>query len=501
MENKKEPLEKNPRVKIEQLVREALSKMAHTIVGARVAALSQMSSKKNKWFNLDMEESDIVTEQLNAWKNNIYLPLILETFFVTKDRQTRALLEHWRLSYQPLNKSPRVAIEIPTVYKKLVVLIRSLYSFLRMLPAHQLYRDLQKHERATAQISYLMRQDAEGGPSFNNAPTSEFNFGHVKTPFGKLALYVRYRHNCSHNTLAPENCLDIKSPFDSGRFHMGKGKEREEDERHPTERSAPIGIPTANQGGIRRAQVPVVSPSRTAGSDPFRILEEELYAYMTPPTSTSSSSKTSCENCTPPFQCYADRSPPPIQDFLSASPFSPPFTDLPPLPMMPPSSSFRPILPVSNTTNNSSSPRYHQRPRAGSCHSRTASEGAIIAGGRGASAAAAAAVQEPPFSFPDGTLTLHYHRGGQHYNHPLGALLAEGASPYLLAESSPAFALTTSQDKDGELGLFVRGCREAPDLQMFHFKDGAASSFKVMSHYEALNHFRKVLEDFDNLEM
>ncbi|KND02920.1 uncharacterized protein SPPG_02001 [Spizellomyces punctatus DAOM BR117] len=248
----------------EQIIQNVYSKVAQVIVQARATehARRSLSSgrKLNKWFNLETLDIESLKEELKYWRAHAITspqppPLIIDIFLdlsaltasqvlmlrdeLTQRRQRighehlqavdpstgisgrhkSVLLESWQLtlSHPIASQAP----ELPVVYKKSVALFRSLYSYVRLLPAYRLYRKLRRQKDGNLGIGYrlstsrVMPVDEAGLDQLHSSGDmrrglSEYNFGSIDTPFGVFSLHVNYRLECDFSVEDPEAVLGTR---------------------------------------------------------------------------------------------------------------------------------------------------------------------------------------------------------------------------------------------------------------------------------------------------
>ncbi|KAK5696633.1 autophagy protein 13 [Elasticomyces elasticus] len=181
--------------RLNQIIQHFHTKAALTICSAR-AQLPRVRAKdgnvkQDRWFNIVLDDTDALLDELQEWKRSDLSsdrppPLVIEVYIDTANlSQNQALViadetgKRWDVadalagsgqsSPRPTNRQggkfcevvlERWTIELgdwsqdtaagrheqlPNVYKKGVVLFRSLYTFLRFLPAWKLYRRLGRH--------------------------------------------------------------------------------------------------------------------------------------------------------------------------------------------------------------------------------------------------------------------------------------------------------------------------------------------------------------------
>ncbi|RLN91198.1 hypothetical protein BBJ28_00003286 [Nothophytophthora sp. Chile5] len=196
--------ESTGRSKTEQVVLEFLYKVAELIVQSRVAFQAEPDLRRGNRrarFNLDIEEVPFVREAMAAWKEDVRLPLAIDVFWAGDGQ--RVLLERWHVVFAPdddntsafLSSTYDVIQQLKEVCKRISVLLRALFSFMRQLPAHRLfaqsYPSALSYKLHTASASDSARVFAATG-----AATSGYAFIPIVTPFGRLKVSAVYRRDC-----------------------------------------------------------------------------------------------------------------------------------------------------------------------------------------------------------------------------------------------------------------------------------------------------------------
>ncbi|GAA94722.1 uncharacterized protein L969DRAFT_74895 [Mixia osmundae IAM 14324] len=208
--------------KVDQLLQQVYSKTAAILTEARLthvqgegSNLQAQAKRTNKWFNLELEDTEIFKEELKLWRSITALlsssssprastsstapavpPMVLDIILDTCDLAPNDVLvlrhedgKTTRLddlqgilaslsasqaaqyqSYTPSTTPQRVRIvlerwtlqfsppappiqpELPHVYKLCTVLFRALHSLIRTLPAYALHRQLRKRGRPTSSL-------------------------------------------------------------------------------------------------------------------------------------------------------------------------------------------------------------------------------------------------------------------------------------------------------------------------------------------------------------
>ena len=205
-------------------------------------------------FNIELEESDALADDYQAWKtsdvlNNRPPTMIVETYLSTKDllsnqslvvydefgkrwdvedairsfysarsslesRQASfdVVLERWNIELGDTDNSlPKdLGVILPKVYKNSIVLFRSLFTMMNLLPAWKLSKKSQK-SRPTHQLPKLHYRVYQSGespvssgidnlsiplPETQSQPIQDYFFGRIESPAGPFSIAVSYRSNC-----------------------------------------------------------------------------------------------------------------------------------------------------------------------------------------------------------------------------------------------------------------------------------------------------------------
>ncbi|KAJ6261203.1 hypothetical protein Dda_3871 [Drechslerella dactyloides] len=239
------------RGRLNQLMTNFFLKLALVVVRSRmdvppVFTRGTANRKINKWFNVELEETDIFKEDLRLWKysdatDNRPPTLIIETYIDAEDltpNQTlvildenekrhnvettllafrnwrrgnplnskkEVVLERWRVNLSPPTGEP--APELAVVYKKSIVLFRSLYSYARLLPSWKLQKKLAKGNKSSLRLCCRV-VNGDTTPIPHPDPleialipretnvTNSFQFGAVESPAGTFTVKVDYRRQC-----------------------------------------------------------------------------------------------------------------------------------------------------------------------------------------------------------------------------------------------------------------------------------------------------------------
>jgi hypothetical protein len=78
-------------------------------------------------------------------------------------------------------------MEVQSVYKKVIVMVRAIYAKLRLMPGHKLARECRKHKTVTAALKYKIqgcRKDVTCIPNLGEM------WDAVITPYGRFVIYI-----------------------------------------------------------------------------------------------------------------------------------------------------------------------------------------------------------------------------------------------------------------------------------------------------------------------
>lgn len=260
--------------KLNQVIQNYFTKSALTILDSRVSlpqAYSKDSKTKrvNKWFNVEINETDILRDDVRLWRSCDAVshrppPMIVELYIDAQDltnNQSLVIIDgqgrRWDVE-EALNKSPsssagpsgqpsrpEVVVEKwvvqlgqspgeipqdlstnnPRTYKNTVVLLRSLYTFSRLLPAWKFGKRSSKTGSAprSPKLRYRITQGPQPEQQHRNDQLAvplfksdievldTFVFDPIDSPAGPLCLQVTYRNQCDFR-------IDNSETFLSSRF-------------------------------------------------------------------------------------------------------------------------------------------------------------------------------------------------------------------------------------------------------------------------------------------
>eukprot|EP01018_Ginkgo_biloba_P034228 Gb_24186 [translate_table: standard] len=223
--------------KIEQIVVEFFAKTLQIIVESRIPPVSSSSPlspcspaalrAKDKWFSLAL--GDNKSFNVEPWgKIPTLEPMFVDVlllghmppasrasvpitraggplgFLDVRDEESKqtqsvdasTILERWTVHYAQNSSSinndhSNADVEVPVVYKKAVILLRSLYCTARLLPAYRHFRHLKStcNNPNTPRLVHRILASPEPRPRREMA---SYSFAPVETPLGKLCVSVSY---------------------------------------------------------------------------------------------------------------------------------------------------------------------------------------------------------------------------------------------------------------------------------------------------------------------
>jgi len=224
------------------LVVQAFQKILDVVLLGRVNTrrpAERRHRSQRTYFNLDLPELGSVRDILAPWSSgNIHLPLVVDLFGsadalgdVGKEPSgDYVLVERWTLHYKEKEmlsstggSSSELKAQLRLVLKRIMILLRTIYAFLRILPAHSLVR---RGVKASTELFYSIHCSAvasDGGASLLPAPNpipvpkssealrqpkaildsrvplafleqvSNHAFPEIETPYGTLCVEVYYK--------------------------------------------------------------------------------------------------------------------------------------------------------------------------------------------------------------------------------------------------------------------------------------------------------------------
>ncbi|OAY82372.1 Autophagy-related protein 13 [Ananas comosus] len=189
---------------------------------------SPSSSKpRDRWFNLALRECPAALENFDLWRQSNLEPLVIDIVLIrrasspeTPDRRVNwsgegaRIVERWVVQYEShgLIGRRRSRLEIRNLCeemcKRSIVLLRSLYLFIRLLPAYKLFCELNSSGRIRPLgLSHRISSFVEPFTRAEDAEMKHFGFVPIGTSCGRLSLTVSYLPNLENVGSEPSTPL------------------------------------------------------------------------------------------------------------------------------------------------------------------------------------------------------------------------------------------------------------------------------------------------------
>ncbi|KAG9251306.1 autophagy-related protein 13-domain-containing protein [Emericellopsis atlantica] len=237
--------------KLDQIVQNFFNKVAVLVLDSRIKTKPTRTAngvkKPNKWFQLETDEIDDFRDELKTWKLSGSIdsrppPLIIEVYLDTSrlessqsltivdeegkrwdvmeqlsevsangttTRNTQVILERWKVELRATDNPPSddFGPSLPTIYKKAIVFFRSFFAASRLLPAWRFASQgaaRNPHPALIPRCRIRTSDPRSTGIDLLKSPidgksdaTTDYLFGDLDIPVGRMAVAVTYRNDCS----------------------------------------------------------------------------------------------------------------------------------------------------------------------------------------------------------------------------------------------------------------------------------------------------------------
>lgn len=222
------------RLSVDTYVAECFIKCGGVILASRLHKPVKPTADKRsaRWFHLDFDEIQTPGMEVEQWRRSTADPMVLEFYLNTQtsgmppgatpalppSSSLDILLERWTLQFHrpgaasahnasPSSQAPtgsssvnaRAGGDELVVYKRMLLLVRCLYTFLRTLPAYKICSTVQKGDTSTPfRISYRVLRgtstlgDANNKRVFAHSRMKTFEFSPVEAASGAFHIAVEY---------------------------------------------------------------------------------------------------------------------------------------------------------------------------------------------------------------------------------------------------------------------------------------------------------------------
>ncbi|CAN4100645.1 unnamed protein product [Withania somnifera] len=195
-----------------------LLKSLHIILDSRVPSIRPCGGigevkKSDKWFNLVLGDRPAVLDNLNLLHRNLAEPMIIDIILIQDESSTslehnsgttfagsytETIIERWVVQCE--NRRSMVShmgdSAFKKTYKKSIILLRSLYSMMRLLPAFKAFRKLSSSRwSCNFDINFKISSFSEPFSRVEEEMMKQYTFTSVDAQQGRLSLSVTYREN------------------------------------------------------------------------------------------------------------------------------------------------------------------------------------------------------------------------------------------------------------------------------------------------------------------
>ncbi|KAG8381638.1 hypothetical protein BUALT_Bualt06G0142400 [Buddleja alternifolia] len=297
--------------RFEQILNQFLLKSLHVILDSRVPTNRPCSrsgeiKKSDKWFNLVLGDRPAAMDSLSFWNRNLMEPMVIDIILVqespnsSSDMFIETVVERWIVQYEyqrPMSPQNSDASH-RKAYKKSIILLRSVYSMLRLLPAYKAFQKVRSlKQNCDFEISYKICSFSAPFSRMEEESMKRYSFVPIDAQQGCLSISVIYREDLSDFNLdaivscPPEIITDyVGSPLtDPMRAFPSSSSEKGRSTSYPirgrqSPSSSPFHRPHSWTSGVHK-DVSSQQNQPFSGSPPLYKSPYE-YSYSSSPTET-----------------------------------------------------------------------------------------------------------------------------------------------------------------------------------------------------------------------
>jgi autophagy-related protein 13 len=308
----------------EQVITEIFAKSLHVIlqsrspfVSSRNYLLDQISSSpssssgspftgssgpRDKWFNLALSECPAALENSDFWRQSNLEPLVIDILLVNRVSGTENLLERWVVQYESRKQPGTGRKSKRTYYKAATILFRSLYLLVRLLPAYNLFREINSSGRIRP-LGLLHRIQPFVNPlsRLEEAEMRHLSLAPIETPSGRLSHSVSYLPVLDDISIVSEPSTPLSTEFIPDYVGSPTTDPLKRFQTLPVVGSAPIYVQPSRRHSwsTDRLGAPNLLPSSLpVHSDPYLLSYKEKPLIPLPP-SEAQKRKKGPEGCYP----------------------------------------------------------------------------------------------------------------------------------------------------------------------------------------------------------
>ncbi|KAF8405875.1 hypothetical protein HHK36_007953 [Tetracentron sinense] len=204
---------------------------------------------RDKWFNLALRDCSAALENIDLWRQSNLEPMVVDVILIQRpldcdplrcsprsglvknlsvkelssnfwnsgqeeylsEEKSEKIIERWVIQYESQKSRDfgsvgkrSGGISSNSLYKKSIILLRSLYLTVRLLPAYKLFKDLNSSGQIhTFTLAHKVSSFVEPFTRREEAEMQQYGFTPVDASCGRLCLSVLYRPTLSGMSLEP----------------------------------------------------------------------------------------------------------------------------------------------------------------------------------------------------------------------------------------------------------------------------------------------------------
>ncbi|CAI9762542.1 unnamed protein product [Fraxinus pennsylvanica] len=206
--------------RLEQILNQFFLKSLHMILDSRVPAIRPSSrygevKKSDKWFNLVLGDRPSAMDNLSFWNRSFMEPMVIDIILVQESLKsslehssittlgsemiTDTVIERWVIQHEHRRSVAHPISEAfyKKTYKKSILLLRSIYSMLRLLPAYKAFRKRGSSQNCDFDINYKVCTYAIPFSRVEDELMKRHNFIPIDTQQGAVSVSLTYRKDLS----------------------------------------------------------------------------------------------------------------------------------------------------------------------------------------------------------------------------------------------------------------------------------------------------------------
>ncbi|GAB2293901.1 hypothetical protein Dimus_028113 [Dionaea muscipula] len=212
--------------RVEQIVSQFLLKASQVILESRIPSLrprdrggelsaSSRLKKSEKWFNLALGDRPASLENLHILHRNLMDPTVIDVIVVRRGQAgssrddlyggeplkgiaVETVIERWVIQYENMRVLPAqnsdASVLYKKMYKKAIILLRSLQSMTKLLPAYRIFRHLSSaNQSCKYDVMYKVSSFSDPFSREEEQMMKQYRFVPVEGVNGCLCVSVTYR--------------------------------------------------------------------------------------------------------------------------------------------------------------------------------------------------------------------------------------------------------------------------------------------------------------------